>query len=409
MITAAWPPVARIGARRPLRLARRLPALGWDPVVLTPTPDAVYKPGWARDASLVEPDVEVHRVPTLLPSHVLVHGTRHLFNRMHLPRLGELTGSFIRDARFIDRFVECTPALLRAARRVDPVDAVWVTGGPFGLFPAAALIARALNRPLMLDYRDHWTNRVARPKRSHPFGVPHGGYRRIERALLGHAQAAAFVNQEIHDAAEALCPEHAPWDVVPNGFDPLGVPPTAPHAFGRPTLIYAGSCYDSRSMAPVLRALAEGFGPGDTGLQLVIHGALDPKAQAFLRKHPLPGRVHLAGHIGMAELAGRLKGADAQLLIIGETHGHALTGKVFDYFATGRPILGVGPEGAAAQPLITSTGTGLWASTNAPAALIAALRQVEARALPFAPVPEALAPWSADAMAQRTAARLNTL
>lgn len=397
MITAAWPPVARVGGRRPLRLARRLPALGWDPVVLTPEPTAVFRAPPPLDPSLEPPPVEVLRVGRTVPSTAL----HRLAGRLPGP-LPRLARRALADALLPDQYVEWIPAAIRAARRVAPVDVVWATAPPFGVLAVGAAVAAALDRPLVLDYRDPWTVDAAR--RRSPLAPPPAALRRLEGALLRRADAVSAVGEDLVARTTEAFGEREKWAIIPNGFDPEDVGPEAPIRPLRPTLLYAGACYGSRSMRPVLKALAAGFGPGDRGLVLRVFGELDPAARDFLAAHPLPGRVALEARVPAATLAGHLRGADALLLLVGSSH-RTVPAKLFDYLQAGRPILGYGAPGCAAAEVIARCGVGGWA--HDPESLLAALRQVQARAVPFAPVAAEIRRHSADAMAEATAALLD--
>lgn len=399
MLTAAWPPIARVGGRRPLRLARRLPALGWEPIVLTPEPDAVFRASPPTDPSLQAPPVEVLRVGRPVPS------TRLHRRAAGLPG-GRLLQRAVAEALLPDQYVEWIPAALAAARRVD-AHAVWATGPPFGMHVAGAAVARMLGLPLILDYRDPWTVAEGVP-RARWQRVPGRAMalRRLERALLERAAAVVYVADDIRDRTRRAFPTvpSGGWRVIPNGFDGADVGPVAPLRPLRPTLLYAGSCYGSRSMRPVLGALADGFGPGERGLRLQIFGELDPAAQAFLDAHPLPGRVAVEERVPAAVLAAYLRGADGLLLIVGGTH-HTVPAKLFDYMAAGRPVVGLGAAGGAAAAVVERCGIGLWCRDRP--GLIAALRAVEKRAVPYAPVAAELHRFSADAMAERLVALLD--
>ena len=56
-----------------------------------------------------------------------------------------------------------------------------------------------------------------------------------------------------------------------------------------------------------------------------------------------------------------------------------LSGKVFEYLATERPILAVVPENGAAAALIEETGAGVVAPPDDPAAIAAALTSLHER------------------------------
>lgn len=401
MMTAAWPPVGRVGARRPLRLARRLTGLGWTPIVLTPTPDSVFRRLPVMDPSLSEPPVEVHRVPGFVPSTRLDRLLARLPDAVNRPfRI------LLSDLLFPDQYPEWTRAAVRAAKRIGPVDAVWVTGGPWGIFVPGAAVAKALDVPLVLDYRDPWTV-DAKPRRT-PIAIPRPALRWLERRILRQAAGVAFVNDDILQRTQAAFGRHdRPWHVIPNGFDPLDVVDVAPIRPIRPTLVYAGSCYASRSMAPILEAIGEGFGNGSSGLHLRVFGELDPAAKRVMAMRPMPGRVDAGARIPAAELAGHLRGADALLLIIGDGHRTALSAKVFDYLQAGRPILGYGPPDCAAAQLVRRCGVGVW--THDQDSLMVALRQLDARRVPYSPNADEISRYSADAMAEQTAQLLSTV
>ena len=405
MITGCWPPSTRVGARRVVRLARRLPALGWVPVVLTIDESEAYAVPRDVDHSLAEPAVEVHRVSAAYPSVQLERRLLSLVGRW--PKAAKIARVLMRDLRPPDQFVEWTPAAVKRAKKLGHFDAVWVTGAPFGLFVPGAAVARALGKPVVFDYRDPWTPDLPDP--THPLGLPNRARAALERLLLRQANGVVYVNQDMCDryAAEFGRRRGVPWAVIPNGFDPQDAPRGEPISDPRPVLLYAGGCYGSRSMLPILEALAEGFGPGDDGLLLRVFGSLDPAAEAFLKAHPLPGRVELNGRIPSDDVFRHMRGAEALLLIIGDTHRTALSAKVFDYLLAARPMLGTGPAGSTAGDLIETCRVGAW--VDAGGDLIGALRQVEARALPYDPDVDEVRRYSADGMASATAGLLDAV
>ncbi len=411
MITARWPPYGSVGVRRPVRLARHLPTFGWTPVILTDDPAAGPHEGPAPlDPTIEAPPVEVHRARALFPAY---RARRAVEAALGAAGLGRAAFAFRRGSRGLllpDHYPEWTLAAVRAARGIGPVDAVWATGMPFGCFVAAAAVAAALDRPLVLDYRDPWSQADAGATRwRHALRVPTQAHALLEGALLRRAAGAAYVNEDMRarNAAAFGVPPGAIWEVIPNGFDPAEVRGLAPIRGGRPTLLYAGNCYGGRSMGPVLRALAEGFGDGERGLVLEVYGELDTAARQLLDARPMPGRVRVSGRVPGGEILRRMAGADALLLIIGPEHRTGLTGKVFDYLAAGRPIVGVGPADASAASLVARGGLGAWVVPDDTAALADVLRQVEAGRLPFAPRPEAWRDLTAEAMAERTARLLD--
>ncbi|MCB9549005.1 MAG: glycosyltransferase [Myxococcales bacterium] len=408
MLTAAWPPIGRASTRRVLRLARRLPALGWAPTILTP---ALETHPWSDDSTwdetFVVPPVPVHHVPGLMPSWRVRRAARRGLEGLGLGRLGSLVWRGTRGLPFPDHFSEWALPAVRAARALPTPDVVWVTGGPFGIFVPALAIARALDRPLVLDYRDPWTEHPLYP--TAPVHAPRPLYVALERVIVARASGIAYVNEAIRDWHRDHFDVPPAIAVIPNGYaeeDVRSAPPIVP---ARPTLLYAGGSYVGRDMTGVLHALAEGFGPGDTGLQYQIFSDLDRETRAELAAlaPKLAGRVAVHAPVDNATIAGHLQGASALYIVIAPQHLSAMTAKIFDYLAAGRPILGYGPPGAEVERALQAWGVGRYVHAGDRAGLIAALREVEAGALPYAPNAAALAPWSADRLGEDTAALLD--
>jgi glycosyltransferase involved in cell wall biosynthesis len=411
MVTARWPPHGTVGVRRPVRLARHLPRFGWTPVVLADEPArAPHEGAPTLDETIEAPPVEVHRARALFPLYRVRHGVEAALAVAGLKGPAHAFRRFTRGLLLPDHYPEWTPAVVRAARKLGPVDVVWATGMPFGSFVAAAAAAAALQRPLVLDYRDPWSQADAGElKLRHRLRLPPAAHALLEEVLLRRAAGVSYVNHDMLNRNRVAfgVPPDAVWEVIPNGFDAAELAGLEPLRGERPTLLYAGNCYGGRSMLPVLEALAAGFGPGDRGLVLEVYGELDVAAQRFLEKHPLPGRVVVSGRVGSAEIHRRLLGADALLLIIGAEHRSGLTGKIFDYLAAGRPIVGVGPPDAAAADLVERGGLGAWIREGDRQGLARTLRLIENGRLPFAPRPETWRAYTAEAMAERTARLLD--
>ena len=329
------------------------------------------------DQTLSVPDVEVIRVPALIPSTRLAR----FFGR--LPGLlGANAQRLLAAMLKPDQYPEWTRAARRAAKRIEGIDCVWVTGGPFGMFCVGAAVAKQLDVPLVLDYRDPWTVDLKRKKLA--IGPSPKAVKKLEATLLRKAAAVSYVNTNMlarNVAAFSPGPD-AHWAVIPNGFDSTDVQFEAPVDHGVPTLLYAGACYGSRSMLPILEALKaidESLPP----LKLKIFGELDPSAKQFLKKHPMNERVEVSGRVGAAEIAPIMAGADALLLIIGDEHKTALSAKVFDYLEVKRPIIGFGPAGADAGQLIEQCRVGLW--TNSREQLASAFRRLAEGLLDYQP------------------------
>lgn len=409
LMLCMWPPWAKVGARRPVRLARRLPALGWTPVVLTPEPADADGRFVKLDPTLSAPDVEVVRPRALFPSARLLDGATALLERAGQGHRAGLVSALVRDLRLIDQFTEWLPAALNAARKLGPIDAVWATGSPYGFFPTALALGKQLKAPVVFDYRDPWTPPLHGAGRN-PIRWPRSALSALEARLLCAADAVSFVTPETREQYRRVFGQTpgAAWRVIPNGFAPEERAVTPPLGTDRPTLVHAGNCYGSRSLAPVLKAL-DAVRADRPALRVRQLGVIDAAAEAALANAPLPEHFDSPGRVDQIALAGHLAGAAALLMLVGDEHADLVPGKLFDYWLYDRPILAVGPAQAAARRLIETTGTGQWVTSTDTEGLRAALRAVADGTLPYAPNRAAIAPYSADAMAEATAALLDTV
>ena len=370
ILTPYWPPVNRVGLWRPLRVSRYLNEFGWTPVICTPQPKEIFHYLPLKDESLSIPDFLIYRPSTLIPSMRLSRGVGQLSDQLGLPQnvtalINKMSNRFIKGALLPDQFVEWGAEVALQIRRglapeLKGINCVWATGGPFGNLIAGALIASALKCPLALDYRDPWTTH--RPPRPRLFDAPQWALRTLEAWVLGRARGVSLINEETYTSLKAAFgrPRGAYWSVVPNGFDPLDLGDEEERSTSIPNLLYAGNLYQSRSLMPVIEAI-ERLDDRAPQVRVEVFGQIDRRAQEYLDEHPLPAhRFRQYGRVGAREIGARLRGARALLLVIGSDYKPALSAKIFDYLAAGRPIIGIGPRGAAAQTLIETHRLGRW-------------------------------------------------
>lgn len=103
-----------------------------------------------------------------------------------------------------------------------------------------------------------------------------------------------------------------------------------------------------------------------------------------------------------------MRGADALLLVIGEGGGHqiALSGKLWDYLAAARPILGIGPRVAAAKKMIIDHQLGAWVDSTEPTELLSTLKQLSREGL-SSPKEQDLSQFHARSMSKAVAELLD--
>jgi len=370
-----FPPIANSGTQRPLKFVKYLAQFGWQPTVVT----AAHTDGHRIDHGLmadIPPAVSVVRVPMvneqLRTAIATVSGGSRLGTR-----LGEAVSWRLRDRfRKPDLYALWRPSVRRAARRLmrqDRYDAIYATGFPWTTLLAGVDLSKATGVPLLADFRDPWVGedlfRSERP--------PAGEERPLERLVVEHASAVTTVAPTMTRRLIAAYPElcAAKFHTLFNGFDPpdLAAPARAPHAKFR--IAYAGvwkegynpsPLYDviewlKRSSPEVLadvEVIAAGFEPGEA-------------ARRGLGEH-----ITETGVLSHQDAVSLMHSADILFLTNGDGARQqlGLPGKMYEYLATGRPVLALThPDGDAGR-IIQQVGGGVAVAQDDPGLLLELIR-----------------------------------
>ncbi len=355
VVASNFPPAGGGGIQRTVALVRHLAERGWTVAVVTRPSGHTFLPEDDHFANRIPPGVEVHEA----------RGVRWNLPFRAFARLGMpgLAGALTRFFAFPDTnlgWIRPAAAAGRAALGVRPADVVYATAPEHSGHWAGRAIARSLGLPLVLDFRDDF---VGNPMVPIPTGLHRGLFRRLERRLLSGAVRAVFNTPEMEADYRARYPDLATrFTHVPNGFEPedLGGAPSAPPRRGGPCrLLYSGSLYGERSIAPVLDALAAALrerriAADDVRLDLCgMHWTGDLPLPA-----PLSGLLRLHGFVRRERLLDLYGEADILLSCEDPVRTTAVPGKLYEHLAVGKRLLFVGaPQGAVAN-LLREAGVG---------------------------------------------------
>jgi glycosyltransferase involved in cell wall biosynthesis len=235
-------------------------------------------------------------------------------------------------------------AAAQRLHRVDPVDLVVATGNPYVDFMVAQRLNVDHGVPFVLDDRDSWVVDVYT-------GEPFAGSDRTQQWLgwmLGRCTQAWYVNPPIAGWHRERYPAHADRiQVVENGWDPRFLEPaTVRHAAGERLIVgYIGTISESfplgllidgwrcaRELSPRLaEAELRFFGQLGHG-----GGGLSGHAAKMAAAGP-DGVVHM-GRWPKARIAQAYSDIDV-LLFAKEGSGMVTSGKVYEYVATGLPVV----------------------------------------------------------------------
>lgn len=377
IITYYWPPSGGSGVQRWLKMSKYLPEYGWQPVIYT-AENAEYP---VEDPSLEKDicqEVEVIRRPIMEPYSFykkflgmkkeqkvkagFIDDTGHKQGwkeRLSIWIRGNL---FIPDARCW--WVKPSVRFLKKYLKKRPVDAIISTGPPHSMHLIAMKLKEALGLTWIADFRDPWTEIDYYNKLLLTHWADHK-HHRLEREVLTRADQVVTVSPNWAERLEKLGAHKA--DIVYNGFDESDIKSTGNDVkTDRFTLTYLGVLFKVRNPESLWQALGE-LVSEDTAyaehLQVKLIGQVDKEVTWSINKNGLKEHVELSSYIPHDQVAEALHQSTVLLLpLMPDTEADTLgliPAKLFEYMASGRPILCIGPEDGDAARLLKETQAGI--------------------------------------------------
>jgi glycosyltransferase involved in cell wall biosynthesis len=367
MFAYYFPPLGGGGVQRTLKYVKYLPAWGFDSIVIAGGPRAYA----LRDGGLLD-DVPPGTVVIRARALPLQQAQWKIGGALR--RVG-LSTRLVDEALWPDGLVGWLPSAvwhgLRAARTRRP-DVLYSTSKPETAHLAALIVHRLTGIPWVADFRDAWT--------LNPFGPASAGHgplgeasTRLERAVVANASYVTVVDEsfDVLDLAQDD-PRHV---VIRNGIDPDDLPAFEQRSDSsqRFRLSHVGTLYGSRDAAPVFAAIRELVRRGKLDrerfeLRLVGHASL---RDSNLDSLPVSVLDYVDHQRAMAEMA------DASALLFYQPpNSRGSSGKIYEYLASGRPVLCVADPSNLAYRLVEELGAGVCADAGDVPAIAGAIEQL---------------------------------
>ena len=394
LISYEFPPKGGPGVLRPAKIARYLAEAGWDVSVLTVAdpPSALIDEALAAG---IPASVDVRRAWSLEPTRLVQWLRAPTRGTLDVPEeppaatpgysgLPPWAIRFVQAFFLPDEKVGWTSYALREAERLHaerPIDVILASGPPFTALRIARKLAARLGTPWVADLRDPIVgNYFYRP----PTPL-HARYReRFERRVAASASAIVTVTEPMR---EALLTRTGIADdrvvTVPNGFDPSDFSGLTRRPHDGFRITYVGSFQGSIQPNTFLEAVASAS-RADTEFardaRVRFVGNATPPAEEAVRAAGLVDRVEIVGPVPHRAAVQEMLDAEVLLLVLGpEPESRAiLTGKLPEYMGAHRQILGMVPEGVAADILDRYGAASIVSPTDADAASDAILGMYEA-------------------------------
>ena len=398
LVTYFFPPSRDTGVLRPAAMAKYLRRLGHEVTVVT-TSAYGELPGDADEGVVRTADAQrwrakargADRVGALYDSDTYA-GRPHPLSRIIVPEPLVLAWA---------PFARRAALRLHRERRFDAVS----TTAPRAAAPVGGRARPGGGGAGVAAVRHGWTFEPLRPR--FPTGAQRRLDERIERRWLGDADRVVCVSEP---AAEDLRARGVARPVVvANGWDPDLAPPAAAGDTGlldpdRVSLVYTGrfGSYgrDPSALVEGLHRRAREDPEAAARLELVIAGPLTDDEAELFAGDVAPARITVAGSLERARALALQREAEALLLVAQPTRSQLLNIKLFEYLASGRPILALA-AGTEAGRLVAEIG-GTSVRADDPAAIATELAELVRRP-PGPPPADAVAPYTYPAPAERLA------
>jgi glycosyltransferase involved in cell wall biosynthesis len=254
--------------------------------------------------------------------------------------------------------------LIPAVRAADEVtrdwkpDIVFASAPPFTTLLAGRRIAKRSGAPLVVEFRDRWME--------DPYSKVPALRRWIDRILedwcVRPARQVVTVSEPW--AIDYLARWGKPVVVAYNGFDPDDYDELAdvvPNSDERLQILYTGILYpERRDPTPLFKALQQMDDVRDQ-ISVRFYGAKIAQLVPIIEAHGLQDIVTVESRVTFKESLRLQRQADVLLLLQWDNvleEGN-VPGKVFEYFAARRPVLGIGYEKGVPARLLRDRNVGL--------------------------------------------------
>jgi glycosyltransferase involved in cell wall biosynthesis len=365
------------GVQRTLKFVKYLSLYGWNSIVLTTTADTPY---YAFDESLLEEiqplidagTVTIYRTdgdPTIGKS--AAKKGRDLVLPSH--HWQSLRKRLVQAVRQPDSRIKWKEFALKKADEIfadHSIDAVFSTAPPYTDFLIAKEIKEKFQVPYIMDYRDGW---VDNPILNHYLtGLHRKKARTMEYECLRASDSITVANRRMK---EILLQNYSflDWNdvhILPHGYDPEDITAAEPRAEELRDdkifrLTYSGAFYPGRSPKPLMQAAAQAIAdkPELRGcLELSIIGLMQKEYKKFAKKIGIESVVKEYGYLPHRESLAHLLASDVLWITIHEDY--SAPGKMYEYFGTRKPILGLVPMESHTARLLREYGNVLLCEYN---------------------------------------------
>lgn len=379
IITYYWPPTGGSGVQRWVKFAKYLPEEGWQPVIYTPeNPEQL-----AVDHSLeaeIPPQAEIIKTRITEPYELykkVLKRSGHSKETIEVNPVNAQDKSFLQKMAMWVRgnlfrpdprcmWINPSVRFLEKYLAEHPVDLIVSTGPPQSMHLIGMKLARKTGLPWIADFRDPWT-KIFYFKHLSMTRATEIWHKKMERNVLDHASAVVAVSPLVQQDFQIMT--QTPVELITNGFDECDFSSeVCKEAFGGPgkdfMITHTGLFAADGNPTTLWEVLAEKSRKDEDFrkcLKIKLIGKTDEQITESIREVGLADNLCNMGYQPHALAVEEQRHASLLILPLRKEPEYkaVLPGKLFEYLASWRPVLGIGQPDGAMSMILNKTKTGI--------------------------------------------------
>ncbi len=360
VITYYWPPSGGSGVQRWLKFVKYLPEFGVKPFVLTVDPEKANYP--VIDKSLekeIPQDLIVYKTKTfeifdiyrkLIGKGKYPHSS---FDNETNPSLAQKFSRFIRGNLFIpDARVGWKPYVVKKALEIiaeHNIDTVITTGPPQSVHLSGLELKKRTAVNWIADFRDPWTDIFYYDAFYHT-ALAKKYDASLERKVIERADRITIVSDALKQLLQKKSKKISQdkIQIIPNGFDEedFNIPSSPPR--DKFLITFTGSlANDANKMDVFVEALYEVMADNpDVPVLFRFVGNIDDSVREVFAKFEIDHILEFIPYVPHEESVKYLMESTACFSTIRRNPKNKgiVSGKIFDYIGSRKPIICIGPE-----------------------------------------------------------------
>ena len=363
IFTYYFPPAGGVAVQRFLKFSKFLPEFGWEPIIVTVNNGSYpyYDKSLLKEIS---PSLRVYRTKTFEPFELynLLRGKKGKAmpvvsvgshqKRSVFQKISEYVRAnfFVPDARvgWVSYAVNQAEEILKN----EKIDAIITTGPPHSTHLIGLQLKQKYGVKWLADFRDPWTgifynNLLPRTEDTKQKD------KALETKVLQTADYVTVISPGMKQEFEARAKK---IDVLFNGFDEDDFSKliTSEASAAPFTIRYVGNLMASQNVEALWKVIA-GL---NTPVKLEFIGRVDAAVKTSIEANGIAGIVSYLDFVDHKKAIALMQQADMVLFVIPDVKDGALilTGKLFEYLASGTEMLSIGPVNGNAAEILKQTG-----------------------------------------------------